>query len=142
MRAPLSCYYLDEALDAEELDFVGRTLLGPWARFKTGRNELKQLRVPFVMPAPDVHGQYDFSREQRAERIAANLRHAGILADQGRRVVWVMPRDMNWDAIFQYAIRRATGQGPFVVQRWFAQEGQLMRGQVRVIDTQMLIEGL
>lgn len=142
MRTPLSCYYLDEALDTEELDFVGRTLLGPWARFKTGTTELKQIRVPFVIPVPDAHGVYDLNPEQRAQGISANLRHAGILADQGRRVAWVMPHDISWDAIFQFAIRRTTGQGPFVVQRWFAQEGQLVRGPVRVIDTQMLIEGL
>lgn len=142
MHRPLSCYYLDEALNDEELDFVGKTLLGPWARFKTGANQLEQKRVPFVVPAPDDHGQYELDRKQRARRIAANLRHAGIASDRQRRVVWVMPHDISWDAIFQYAIRHETGFGPFVVQRWSATDGQLARGQVRVIDTQMLLQDL
>lgn len=142
MALPLSCYYLDEALTGQERDIVGKILLGPWARFKTGSTELQQKRVPFVMPAPDAHGQFALSREQRAKRLAANLRRAGIAGDKGRRVAWVMPHDIEWDAIFQYAIRSETGFGPFVVQRWFSRDGQRVRGDVCVIDTQMLLRGL
>jgi hypothetical protein len=142
MNAPLSCYYLDELLSDEEQIFVGQILLGPWARFKTGASELTQRRVPFVVPAPDPNGQYHSSREQRAEQIIPHLRRAGIRSDYGRQAVWIMPRDISWDAVFQFAIRKETGFGAFVVQRWFAAEGELLRGQVRVIDTQMLLQGL
>lgn len=139
----LSCYYLDEPLSLEELLFTEQTLLGPWAKFKTGAASLVERRVPLVLPAPDSAGRYDDLPEQRARRIRGNLLHAGIAADIGRQVVWIMPADVRWDAIFQFAIREATGLAPFVVQRWYRNaHQQVVRGQVRVIDTQMLITGL
>jgi hypothetical protein len=78
----------------------------------------------------------------RAERVRSNLRHAGIRADAGRQVVWVMPQDADWDAIFQFAIREETGFAPYVAQRWFPEDGELVRGRVRVIDTDMMLRGL
>ncbi len=138
----LSCYYLDEPLTDDERDFVERVLLGPWAKFKTGAAALVQKRVPQVLPVPDADGTYTDSREQRAERIRPNLQRAGIRADNGRQVVWIMPRDTEWDAIFQYAIREETGLAPFVVQRWFVENGVAVRKDVRVVDTQMLIQRL
>lgn len=142
MPQTLSCYYLDEPLTDGELAFVQQTLIGPWAKFKTRASTLVQKRVPAVLPMPDEHGNYAESREQRAERVRANLRHAGIRADNGVQVVWITPRDPEWDAIFQFAIREETGLAPFVAQRWFVDSGTPMRGEIRVIDTQMLIEGL
>ncbi|HYD78848.1 MAG TPA: hypothetical protein VEC06_03490 [Paucimonas sp.] len=142
MPQPLSCYYLDEPLTEEEFAFVRQTLIGPWAKFKTRAPALTQKRVPAVLPAPDEHGRYVESREQRAERVRANLRNAGIRADNGRQVVWVTPRDPEWDAIFQFAIREETGLAPFVAQRWFLENGVPVRGGIRVVDTQLLIEGL
>jgi hypothetical protein len=142
MPLVLSCYYLDEPLTDDELQFVRHALIGPWARFRTGAADLQQKRVPAVLPLPDADGEYAEDREKRAERIRPNLRHAGIRSDAGRQVVWVMPRDPEWDAIFQFAIREETGYGPYVVQRWFIENGTPVRGQVRVIDTQMLLRGL
>lgn len=142
MAILLPCYYLDEPLGEDELDFVRQTLVGPWAKFKTGAADVEQKRVPAVLPAPDEHGVYKESREQRAERIRANLRHAGIRAFNGRQVVWVMARDTEWDAIFQYAIREETGYAPFVVQRWFVKAGGVARGPLRVLDTEMMIRAL
>lgn len=142
MPATLNCYYLDQPLSEEELQFVAQTVTGPWARFKTGASELRQVRVPAVLPLPDASGHYTESREQRAHRVCLNLRHAGIRADAGRRVVWVMPRDVEWDAIFQFAIREETGYAPFAVQRWFLQDDVPVRGTLRVIDTDMLLRGL
>jgi len=142
MASPLPCYFLDEALSESELQFVAQTLIGPWARFKTRAAGLEQKRVPAVLPLPDEHGVYAQSREQRAELVRANLRHAGIRAHNGRQVVWVMPHDIGWDAIFQYAIREETGYAPYVAQRWFLEGEVLVRGEVRVVDTQMLISAL
>lgn len=138
----LPCYYLDEPLAEDELQFARRTLIGPWAKFKTGAAGLEQKRVPAVMPLPDAHGVYAESREQRAQRMRANLRHAGIRSYHGRQVMWVMPRDTEWDAIFQFAIREETGLAPYVAQRWFLENGVLVRGSMRVVDTQMLISAL
>lgn len=138
----LSCYYLDEPLSEEELQFVHQTLIGPWAKFRTGATALQQKRVPAVLPLPDADGAYAEGREERAERIRANLRHAGIRADAGRQVVWVMPRDQEWDAIFQFAIREETGFGPYVAQRWYIEEGAQVCGKMRLVDTQMLLRGM
>jgi hypothetical protein len=138
----LSCYYLDEPLDEPELQFVGQALIGPWARFPSGASALTQRRVPAVLPLPDANGGYAQSREERAEGVRANLRHAGIRADNGRQVVWVMPRDSDWDAIFQFAIREETGFAPFVAQRWFEESGARIRGTVRVVNTELLLRGL
>lgn len=140
MSRDLSCYYLDEPLCEAELDFAGGILLGPWARFRTGASALTQKRVPAVLPLPDDHGVYGQTREERARIVAANLRHAGIRQDNGRQVVWVMPHDKEWDAIFQFAIRKETGYGPYVVQR-AADESDMQNG-MRVIDTHMLLSRL
>ena len=142
MPQPLSCYYLDEPLTDDELAFVQQTLIGPWAKFKTKADSLVQKRVPAVLPTPDEHGRYEETREQRAERVRANLRHADIRNDNGWQVVWVTPHDSDWDAIFQFAIREETGLAPFVAQRWFVENGVAVRGSIRVVDTQMLIEKL
>lgn len=138
----LSCYYLDEPLSDDELQFVSSALIGPWAKFRTAASTLEQKRVPAVLPLPDAHGIYAQSREERAERVRSNLRHAGIRADAGRQVVWVMPQDAEWDAIFQFAIREETGFAPYVAQRWFPEYGTLVRGRVRVVDTDVMLRSL
>lgn len=127
--------------DAER-SLVEEVLLGPWAKFKTGATALAERRVPNVLPLPDETGHFGESREQRAKRVCANLRHAGILADAGHQVVWIMPRDSEWDAIFQCAIRAETGFAPYVLQRWFPEEDGLRQCPIRIIDTQRLIDGL
>lgn len=142
MPFALSCYYIDEPLTDQELHFVTQILIGPWAKFKTRASSLVQKRVPLVLPTPDANGAYAEDREQRAERVRPNLRHAGIRADNGRQVVWVMPRETEWDAIFQFAIREETGLAPFVAQRWFIEDGMPVHKEVRVVNTQMLIQGL
>ena len=138
----LSCYYLDEPLDESELLFVRQTLLGPWAKFWTGATALSQRRVPLIVPAPGMDGTYRQSREQRAQGIRRNLRRAGIQSDVGRQVVWVTPRDSDWDAVFQFAIRLETMFAPFVVQRNYGDGSPPPRRQPRVIDTHMLMRGL
>lgn len=142
MTYTLSCYFLDLPMSAAERSLVERTLLGPWARFKTGATALAERRVPNVLPLPDEFGRFADTREQRAERIRANLRHAGIDADTNRQVVWVMPCDSEWDAIFQFAIREETGFAPYVLQRWFRENGELTQREPRIVDTQMLLQGL
>ncbi len=138
----LSCYYLDEALDEDELSFVTQALIGSWSKFRTGASDIQQKRVPAVLPLPDRDGIYEQSREERAEGVRANLRHAGVRADNGRQVIWVAPRDSECDAIFQFAIREETGFAPFVAQRQFDDRGIAVHGGLRVIDTQMLLSRL
>jgi hypothetical protein len=142
MPRSLSCYYLDEPLDDDERSFTESVLIGPWARFSTGASSLMEKRVPLVLPLPDADGTFHETREERAEHVRLHLRHAGIRSDNGHRVAWITPPDPDWDAIFQFAIREETGYGPFVIQRWFIENGTPVRRQVRVIDTQMLIQGL
>ena len=142
MAQTLSCYYIDEPLAEDELQFVEQALLGPWAKFKTQASSIAQKRVPLVLPTPAPDGSYAETPEQRAQHVRGNLRHVGIRADAGIQVVWVMPRDTQWGAIFQFAIHEETGFAPFVVQRWFLQNGQLARGSARVVNAHMLLQGL
>lgn len=142
MTSILSSYYLDEPLNDSELQFVWQTLVGPWAKFKTGASSIVQKRVPGVLPVPDSNGNYRHDREHRAVIVRGNLRHADIISDAGQQVIWVMPKDAEWDAIFQFAIRLETGFGPFVVQRWFKDKNVLVRGEIRVVDTHRLLQGL
>lgn len=142
MHKALSCYYLDEPLADAEMAFAERTLIGPWSRFRSHASQLVQKRVPAVLPLPDENGAYRLSREQRAARVRIHLRHAGVAADRGRQVVWVMPGDREWDAIFQFALREETGFGPWVAQRWYDEGGVLVRRELRLVDTQMLLSGL
>lgn len=142
MARMLSCYFLDDPLSDDERRLVEQALLGPWAKFRTGATALTEKRVPAVLPLPDASGRFDSTPEQRAGRVHGNLLHAGILDDAGHQVVWVMPQDSQWDAIFQFAIREETGFAPYVVQRWFRHGGEMVRRQARIVNTQMLIEGL
>lgn len=142
MSSVLSCYYLDEPLNDEELQFAQQTLLGPWAKFKTKAKSIEQKRVPLVLPVPDEQGIYAEDREQRAERVRKNLRHAGIRNDNNHQVIWVMPRDTEWDAIFQFAIREETGFAPFVAQRWFVENDIPVRSKMRIVDTQLMLSSL
>lgn len=142
--ATLSCYYIDQPLDGDELHFVQQALIGPWAKFKTGAHTLAQRRVPLVVPVPQTDGRYAQSRAQRAAQVRVNLRHAGIQADCGRQVLWVAPPDADWDAIFRLAIHEETGVAPYVAQRWRndAEAAPALRDGIRVIDTTMLLRGL
>ncbi|QAU32891.1 hypothetical protein [Janthinobacterium sp. 17J80-10] len=142
MARILSCYYLDDPLSDDERRLVEQSLLGPWAKFRTGAVLLIERRVPAVLPLPDATGQFGGTPEQRATRIRSHLRHAGIMDDAGQQVVWVMPQDREWDAVFQFAIRESTGFGPYVVQRWFERDIARQRGSARIVDTQMLLDGL
>jgi hypothetical protein len=142
MALILPCFYLDMPLSDAEVVFVRQSLIGPWAKFKTGAADIAQQRVPAVLPAPDETGHYAESREARAERIRANLRHAGITKWNGRQVLWIMPRDREWDAIFQFAIREETGYGPYVAQRWFPDNGALVQGTMRIVDTDTMLRAL
>lgn len=142
MARILSCYYLDDPLSDDERRLVEHTLLGPWAKFRTGAAFLIERRVPAVLPLPDATGHFDGTPEERAGRIRSHLRHAGIMEDAGRQVLWIMPQEREWDAVFQFAIRASTGFGPYVVQRWFDRGALRQRGHARIVDTQMLIDGL
>jgi hypothetical protein len=142
MVRALSCYYLDTPLSDAERSLVEEVLLGPWAKFKTGANALSEHRVPNVLPLPDETGHFSQTPEQRASRLRTNLRHAGIMRDAGHQVVWIMPQDTAWDAIFQFAIREETGFGPYVLQRWVLEDRVLRPCEPRIVDTQKLIEGL
>jgi len=142
MTRILSCYYLDDPLSDDERRLVEQSLLGPWAKFRTGAAIFLEKRVPAVLPLPDASGHFYGTQEQRAGLIHGHLRHAGIMEDAGHQVVWVMPEDREWDAIFQFAIRESTGFGPYVVQRWFDRGALRERGRARIVDTQMLIDGL
>lgn len=142
MATLLRCYHLDSALDRDELTFVSEAMLGPWSRFKLDAYEIVQHRVPAVLPLPGRDGQFIHSPEHRSHLVTQHLRHAGMERDINQRVVWVTPENLEWDAIFQHAIRSLTGFAPFVVQRWSRINDVAIPVPLRIIDAEMLLRGL
>jgi hypothetical protein len=95
-----------------------------------------------VLPLPDDDNRYAQDRWQRAQWVSHHLRHAGIDADCGRQVLWVMPPDIDWDAVFRVAIQQETGLAPYVAQRWFNEQGKIVRRELQIVDTQWLLSRL
>ena len=140
-RTVINCYYMDEPLTEEEQEFVGRTLLGPWARFKTGAKSLAQRRVPTVLPTRNADGSFDQDMEERVRVARANLRRAGIGDDRGHQVAWIGARDAHWTGLMMFAIGEETGFAPYFVKRWFLEGEAFVRGEIQIIDGHGLMYG-
>jgi len=133
--AILHCYYLDEPLNDEEREFVEATLLGPWARFKTGAKSLGQRRVPSVLPMPGAEFSNEKSWEKMFGILSNNLSHAGIGDDRGKQVAFIGPREIRWAALFQNVIYEETGFMPYLLKRWFPVGDDFERQEIQIIDT-------
>src|SRR5690606_30287043 len=112
MKKKLSCYYIDEPLSQEERDFAAETMLGPDARFPTGAVDIEERRIPNVLPIPGKDGLFADEPSSHIAMIKNNLRRAGIRSDGGIQVLFVLPRSMQWGALFQVAIYEETGFHP------------------------------
>ena len=99
---PLRVYYLDEPLSDDERHRVERTLLGPWADFKTGATSIEQRRVPMIRPTDGDH-------VTRIPTVRANPRRVGIEDDCGRQFAWIGPGNVLWTSTFMTAIAEETG---------------------------------
>lgn len=138
MHRTVKSYYMDEPLNRNELSEVEWML----SVRETGAEEVKvrieQVRIPHVLPAPTQEGHYPEPLETYVEIARRNLKRAGIRADCGRQVAWVLPREFHWAGVFQAAIFEETGFYPMAVQRWNCTGGGCERGEVRIVDGQAL----
>jgi hypothetical protein len=141
MNRTLSCYYLDEPLSPEERELAEQSLLGKNARFPTSATSMIEKRVPYILPIPGDDGMSSSDPTAHIQLIKRNLRKAGIRADGGEQVLFVLPKGIRWGAIFQIAIHQETGYSPFTLQRWYYDGDQPERREPRIVDVQGLMGG-
>ena len=139
MDKTLSCYYLDEPLSPEEREFAEESLIGKDARFLTGATSLVERRIPNILPVPGQDGLFSSDLASDVQLVKANLRRAGIRADGGKQVLLVLPKDIEWGAIFQMAIHHETGYSPYTLQRWYYDGEQIERRDPRIVDVHGLM---
>ena len=118
MTHTLHAYYLDEPLSVSELDFADESFIGDHARFRTDADRIEQRRVPAVLPVVDARTLSTTEFKSHMTLVRGNLRNAGIRADVGRQVLWVVPKDLRWGVLLQNAIYEETGYMPFMFKRW------------------------
>jgi len=126
-------YYLDEALNNEELTFVKDAIV---QREGLGAiQSLEQVRIPTVLPTPSIEGQFQESIEEQIYMLYKNLKNAGIEKDVDKQITFVMPKEAHWGVKIQMAIVELTGFAPYVVQRWSVDDkGKTVRRDIRLID--------
>ncbi|QEM69106.1 hypothetical protein FO488_13670 [Geobacter sp. FeAm09] len=135
-------YYLDEPLSNDELTFVTKSVLEKDFSELVSVKLFEQIRVPGVWPAPNTNGKYkETSPEPHIALVRKNIQKAGIFRDVGKQVVWVMPKATYWGAIFQMAIFEETGYYPYVAQRWYVEDGESVKGDLRLIDGHGMMGG-
>ena len=133
-------YYIDEALNEEELNFVKESIAN--RESLKSIQSIEQIRVPCILPPFNKNGQLCQNIEKQIELIKKNLINSGINSDQGAQVIWVMPKETHLGVKFQMAIMELTGFAPYVVQRWFINEKEeTVRGNLRVIDGHGMLGG-
>ena len=129
----MKIYYLDEKLSQEELEFIKKSMVD----FEDLRSiqDIKQIKISSLLPAPDKNGTLTHTPEELINIAVKNLIKSGIEKENGAQIVWVMPKEIHWNGIFQMAIMNITGFSPYMVQRWLPdEEGRLTVKGLRIID--------
>jgi len=135
-------YYLDEPLIDEEVVFVTNSVLEKDFTGQGCDKIFEQIRVPGVWPTPNSKGQYEGTGpKSHINLVRKNLQKAEISRDAGKQVVWVMPKETYWGAIFQMAIFEETGFHPYTAQRWYFENGKQVKGEIRLIDGHGMMGG-
>lgn len=136
----MNIYYLDERLTQEELTFLKSILKKRHGGLSF--QDIEQIRIPSVLPAPEVGGTFKMGIVQRVRYAKKNLMRTNIEKDAGSPVIWVLPREPHWGTVFQLAIQEITGCFPFIVMLWRKKNGAMERSDLRFIDaTGMVSKG-
>ncbi len=133
----MNIYYLDYALNEAELGFIKTTL-----KKRHGGlcfDDIRQIRVPAVLPAPREDGSYDENIIERLRIARRNLLRTDIEKQAGSPVIWVMPKGAHWGTVFQLAIQELTGYFPFIVLLWRQEGEHLVRSEARFIDNSGMV---
>ena len=133
----MNIYYLDQALDAEELEFIKSTLKKRHGGLSF--SDIRQVRVPAVLPAPTEDGSYEENIIERLRIARRNLLRTDIEKQAGAPVIWIMPKGAHWGTVFQLAIQELTGYFPFIVLLWRQEGDQLVRSEARFIDNSGMV---
>lgn len=129
----MKIYYIDEKLNQEEIEFVKMSIVN----FEDLRaiQDLEQIKVAPILPVPDKSGTLNLTPKELISIAVKNLTRSGIENATGTQIVWVMPREIHWNGIFQMAIMNITGYFPYMVQRWLPdEEGRFTVKSLRIID--------
>jgi hypothetical protein len=124
-------YYLDRNLGNDEVTFVVGVL-----RLS---EPIEQIRIPHVLPVPDLNGEYSKRPIIDTKLIETHLLNAGIFLDRGKKVYLVAPRDRHWRASLISAIFKCTGRYPCLIE---AEDRRDYLGNpvgIRVVDMDELI---
>ena len=127
------CYFIDEPLSPGEVTEV-EGLLTTCDDDGSSNVSIEQVRVPFVLPAPEPEGGYRKSPGELIKSARGNLRKAGIEAQSGCQVIWLTTADLIWASIFQTAIYNETGFFPISVHRWRVENGKVVKKGLIVKD--------
>ena len=124
-------YYLDRGLESEEVDFVAGVL--------KLSEPIEQIRIPYVLPAPDPNGGYSERPIIESNLIENHLLKAGILLDRGKKICLVIPKDIHWHRSLITAILRLTGYYLCLIQT--GDQGKSIKNpeDIKIIDMEELI---
>jgi hypothetical protein len=134
-------YFLDDPLSQPELEVV-KSAVARKERLSEDQVEINEVRVSQVWAAGSAsRTSNDIKREVRLLR--RNLQNAGIGADAGKQVIWIMPKPENtyWGAAIQMAIIEETGFSPFTVQRWDGTGQRRPAEEILIIDMEAQMGG-
>lgn len=130
-------YYIEEPLNAEDLDFASNTLIAFGGSVVT-----EQIRIPHVFPIDAASGTFEQTMKRHIRLVRRHLANAGIAADRGAKTAFVAPRDMHWYSVLIEAFRAETGAYPFLIQTASQRKALGNPGEIRVIDTEGMLSGL
>jgi hypothetical protein len=125
----MRAYYIETPLTDAELQDVAEMM----------ETEVEQVRVPYVLPAPDQHGGHPERPLMDDELAMKPLKAAGILRDSGSQILLVIPLDGHWYTAFSEAIARLTGHYPYLVQTEGHRTAIGNPGGLRILDMEGLM---
>jgi hypothetical protein len=125
----MRAYYLDRPLNDEELAFASEAL----------NHSIEQVRIPHVLPAPNLDSGTDFSIYSDPGFWIRHLRSAGIDLDANTQVVLVAPSHFGMNVTLLQAIRNATGFYPYYIQTTDQRDAIGNPGSLRILDTEGLL---
>lgn len=127
----MKLYYLDRKLEREEVDIFSDTL--------KLSEPVEQVRIPYVLPAPDPNGGYHGRPIIDGRLIEKHLLRAGILLDRGEKISLVIPKDRHWYESLISAIVNLTGRYSCLIQTEEQRSDIDKPRNIRIVDMEELI---
>jgi hypothetical protein len=119
-------YYLEEPLSEVEATFVASELCGG--------EPIEQVRIPYVLPILPQDGWTDEEEQKIVKLLRTHLKACGMRQDQGKQVILVAPKSMDWYSALARAVAAETGLHPYLVQTNEQREAIGNPGDIRILD--------